>query len=1102
MPETANGMSMSSVDPAALAALEWRSIGPFRGGRVIAVAGHPTEFATFYMGSTGGGVWKTEDGGTYWENISDGYFKRASVGALAVAESDPNVIYVGMGESTIRSNVSHGDGVYKSTDGGRTWRHCGLTETRNIGKVRVHPTNPDLVYVGAFGHAHGANPERGVYRSKDGGATWEQVLFRSAEAGVVDLSLDATNPRIIYAAFWEGVHRAHELVSGGPGSALYRSSDGGDTWEEISRKPGMPTGLLGRMGIAASPAQSGRVWAIVEAKDGAVLRSDDYGETWERVNEGGEVRQRPWYYMHIFADPVDPETVWIMNLNAWKSSDGGRNFVQVSGTHGDYHDLWIDPKNPRRIIQGNDGGATVSFNGGETWSTIYNQPTMEFYHVTTDNQTPYRLYGAQQDNSTISVASRSNLAAITQVDTYEVGGGESGYIAVKPDDPNIVFAGSFAGMITRYDHRTGQRQNITAWPEESAGWGAKDVKYRFQWTFPILISTHDPQSLYITSQFVHRSTDEGKSWTVISPDLTRNDPTKQEPSGGPITIDSNGMDYYCTIFALAESPVQAGLFWTGSDDGLIHLTRDNGETWENVTPKDLGKFGVRGSGFEDRSDSSNSELRTSNSEWSLVSIIETSPHDAATAYVAIDRHRHDDFAPYFYKTNDYGQTWTKITDGIPSDEFARVIREDPDRRGLLYAGTEAGLYVSFDDGAHWQSLRQNLPVVPVHDMVVKDRDLVLATHGRAFWILDDLTPLHAMTPETLAADAHLFAPRPAIRYRTQRGFEGSAAPGKNYQPVGTTTYTFRQITRPTGEKRQKLLDAGQNPPDGAVISYYLREKPAGEVTLTFLDRDGKEIKTYRSKPDGDQPAEKKKDGAAEEKPVRKEAGLNRFIWNMRYPDARNFEGAIYRSSGVTGPLAPPGVYQVRLTVGERSWTQPFEIRKDPRAEVSDEELRDQFAFLLQIRDKLSETNDAIKQIRALRSEIGMWEQRAEKQQAAGSSSPTQQAANPVLIEAARKLREDLSSVEEELVQTRWKSSRDALTAPSKLNVKIATLLGVVSGADAAPTEQSREVFAAVTHRLDQQLERLDTVLGRDVPRFNTLVREQDLPALTITETGA
>jgi len=795
--------------------------------------------------------------------------------------------------------------------------------------------------------------------------------------------------------------------------------------------------------------------------------------------------------MHIFADPHDAETVWIMNLNAWKSTDGGKNFAQVTGTHGDYHDLWIDPKQPRRLIQGNDGGATVSFNGGESWSTIYNQPTMEFYHVTTDNQVPYRLYGAQQDNSTISVPSRSNLAAITQVDTYEVGGGESGYIAVRPDDPNIVFAGNFAGTITRYDHRTGQRQNIHAWPEETAGWGAKDVKYRFQWTFPILISPHDPNTLYITSQFVHRSTDEGESWEVISPDLTRDDPTKQEPSGGPITIDSNGMDWYCTIFAFAESPVERGVLWAGSDDGLIHLSRDNGATWENVTPTG----GPHADGMP---------------TWSLVSIIEPSPHDAATAYIAVDRHRHDDFAPYLYKTNDYGATWTKIVRGIPADEFTRVIRADPNRRGLLYAGTEAGLYVSFDDGGHWQSLRGgsplgSMPVVPVHDLVVKDQDLVVATHGRAFWILDDLTPLYALTPDVLAEQAHLFAPRPAIRYRTLRGFEGSAAPGKNYQPVGTTTYTFRSLTREDGEKGQKLLDAGQNPPDGVVISYHLREKPAGEVTLTFLDTEGKEIKTFTSKEaDSEQQAaggkeaqaaKKKTRGAAEEKPVPKEAGLNRFVWNMRYPDARNVENAIYRSSGVTGPLAPPGTYQVRLTVGDTSVTRSFAVRKDPRVSASDDDLRAQFALAMRIRDKLSETNDAIVQIRDLRAQAEDWEQRAERQRAAGSGQRAE------LIEAAKQLKEALASVEEELVQTRWKSSRDALTAPSKLNVKLGTLLGVVTGADSAPTKQSYEVFASVSERLDRQLERLDTLFGREVPRFNALVRERDLPALTMMEQG-
>ncbi|HEY8598327.1 MAG TPA: glycosyl hydrolase [Thermomicrobiales bacterium] len=1052
---------LTQVPSSALQALRWRHVGPFRGGRVIAVAGHPTEPATFYMGSTGGGVWKTEDGGTYWENCSDGFFARASVGALAVAESDPNVIYAGMGESTIRSNVSHGDGVYKSVDGGRTWAPSGLAATRNIGKVRVHPRDADLVYVAALGHAHGANPERGVYRSQDGGKTWELILFRSEEAGAVDLSIDATNPRILYAAFWEGVHRAHELISGGPGSAIFRSTDGGDTWEELSNKPGMPGGPLGRIGVSASPARAGRVWAIIEAKAGAVLRSDDWGETWTRVNEGGEVRQRPWYYMHIFAHPTEPETVWVLNLAAWSSTDGGKTFTQRFFPHEDHHDLWIDPRNPQRMVEGNDGGAVVSFNGGNSWSTIYNQPTTEFYHVTTDNQTPYRLYGAQQDNSTMSVPSRSNVQAITAAETFEVGGGESGYIAVHPQNPDIIYAGSFAGVITRFDRRTGQRQNIAAWPEEGAGWGAKDIRYRFNWTFPIVLSPHDPNVLYITSQHVHRSTDEGHSWQRISPDLTRNDPAKMGPSGGPITTDSNGMDYYCTIFAFAESPLARGTLWAGSDDGLVHLSRDGGASWRDVTPPGLPT-------------------------WSLISIIEPSPHDPAVAYVAADRHRHDDFAPYLYKTNDYGQTWTAIVSGIPADDFARVIREDPERRGLLYAGTEAGLWVSFDDGDHWQTLRQNLPVVPIHDLAVKDGDLVAATHGRGFWILDDLTSLRTLTHEALADEAFLPAPRPTIRYRSVRGFTKPGGDGKSYMMIGTTGVATRPVAGPDGEKIQRFLDAGHNPPDGVVITYLLRDKPTAEVTLTFLDAEGAAIASYSSRS-----AEERGTDPAKTVVVPTAAGLNRFAWNAQYPDARNVKGAIYRSSDVTGPLAPPGMYQVRLTVGERSWTQPFALVKDPRVTASDEAVREQFAFLLEIRDKLSATNDAIRQIRAIREQSGAWQARAEGQ-----------ATGEAISEAARALKEELTAIEEELIQTRWKSSRDALTAPSKLNVKLATLLGVVGGADAAPTAQAREVFASVSARVDEQLARLSTVLEREMPRFNALIREGDWPALVLPKDEA
>ncbi len=614
--QTPNTTLAGDVNPALLASLEWRSIGPYRGGRSVAVAGDPTNPLVFYFGSTGGGVWKTTDGGVYWENISDGFFKRASVGAIAVAPSDPNVIYVGMGESTIRGNVSHGDGVYKSTDGGKTWTHLGLADTRQIGKVRIHPQSPDLVYVAALGHAHGPNNERGIYRSHDGGKTWEQILFRSEDVGAHDLAMDPHNPRILYAAFWRARRVPYALQSGGEGCGLFKSSDGGDTWTEITRKPGLPTGPVGKIGVTVSGARADRVWAIIEAEDGAVFRSDDGGETWQRLCEERELRKRPWYYQHIHADPQDLETVWVLNVRCYKSIDGGRTFARVAVQHGDTHDLWIDPHNPQRMILGDDGGAAVTLNGGESWSSLYNQPTCEFYHVTTDNQVPYRVYGAQQDNSTITVPSRSRLSAITQADYYEIGGGESGYIAVRPDDPNIVYAGNYLGYLTRYDHRTGQAREITVWPEYGSGWAAKDVKYRFQWTFPILLSPHDPNVLYATGNHAFRSTDEGSSWEEISPDLTRNDKSTMELSGGPITKDSVGTEFYGTIFAFVESPLVRGLLWAGSDDGLIHISRDNGETWENVTPKELP-------------------------EWALISIIEPSPHDAATAYVAATRYKLD-----------------------------------------------------------------------------------------------------------------------------------------------------------------------------------------------------------------------------------------------------------------------------------------------------------------------------------------------------------------------------------------------------------------------------------------------------------------------------
>lgn len=1087
-----------TIDPILLNSLEWRLIGPYRGGRVVAVAGDPANPQVFYFGSTGGGVWKTSDGGLYWQNISDGFFKRASVGAIAVSVSDPNVIYVGMGETCIRGNVSHGDGVYKSTDGGKTWVHLGLAETRHIAKLRVHPHNPDLIYVAALGHAHGPNPERGVYRSQDGGKTWQHILFRSDKAGAIDLAMDPNNPRILYAAFWEAQRMPHTLISGGEGSGIFKSSDGGDTWTDLrslqdssqsDRSSGLPKGILGKIGITVSPAKTDRVWAIVEAEDGAVFRSDDGGETWLRLCEERDLRQRAWYYQHIYADPQDAETLWVLDVQAWKSIDGGRTFFDVAIPHGDNHDLWIDPHNPQRMIEGNDGGACITFNGGDSWSSIYNQPTAEFYHVTTDNQVPYHVYGAQQDNSTISVASRSSMAGITESDWYEVGGGESGYVAVRSDDPNIVYTGNYQGYIARYDHRNRQARNIAVWPELASGWGAKDQKYRFQWTFPILLSPHDPNILSITGNHVFRSTDEGNSWEIISPDLTRNDVSKMEPSGGPVTRDNTGAEYYGTIFAFAESPIERGLFWAGADDGLVHISQDEGQTWQNVTPSELP-------------------------EWALISIIEPSPHDPATAYVAATRYKLDDFQPYLFRTNDYGQSWTQITNGIrgeshdESGTYARVIREDPVRRGLLYAGTETGIHVSFDDGEHWQSLRLNLPVVPIHDLVIKDDDLVVATHGRSFWILDDVTPLRQVSEEIQHESIHLFKPRPATRFMTSWGFSRVPSSGKFYRNTGGKMVTALRKKKPGGLMVDYNIDAGQNPPNGVIVTYYFRQKPEGEVKLTFLDAQGNEIRTYSSEvqPVGvevaegseagaivsspanveDAPAEKGKEKRKEPR-VPKEQGSNRFVWSMRYALAKPVDGYVAAESALAGPVVAPGTYLVRLTVGDASYSESFTIHKDPRVAATQADLEEQLALRLKIRDKLSETHDAINLLRNIRQQVEEWERRTQERQEHES-----------ITKLGKSLKEKLSTIENELIQPKAKSRQDTLNFPAKLNAKLATLSGVVASADAAPTRQEYELFDDLVARIDVQLKRLQEVMETDVAAFNKLLRESEVPALVPT----
>ncbi|HKW77595.1 MAG TPA: glycosyl hydrolase [Candidatus Limnocylindria bacterium] len=1062
--------------PGLLDKLEWRQAGPFRGGRVGAVAGDPKDRNTFYFGSTGGGVWKTQDAGHYWENMSDGFFKRASVGAIAVAGSDPNVVYVGMGESCIRGNVSHGDGVYRSTDGGKTWAHLGLEKTRNIGKVRVHPGDPDTAYVAALGHAHGANPERGVYRTRDGGKTWKRVLFRNEKAGAIDLSVDANNPRILYATFWEAIRRPWELVSGGPGSGIFRSNDGGDTWKELTRARGLPKGTLGKVGISASAAKSGRVYAIVEAEDGGVYRSEDFGESWTRGSEDRNLRQRAWYYDHIYADPKDPETVWVLNVDAWRSSDGGKTFEQMSIPHGDHHDLWIDPSDPARMIEGNDGGAVVTLNAGETWSGVYNQPTAEFYHVITDTQTPYRIYGAQQDNTTMTIPSRAPIAGITGADMFAVGGGESGYIAIRPDAPNIVFAGNYQGIITRYDRRTGQSRNIMVWPESTAGEGAGDAKYRFQWTCPIVLSPHDPNVLYHAGNRVFRTRDEGTSWQAISPDLTRNDKGKLGPSGGPITKDNTGAEYYCTVFSFVESTLVKGLFWAGSDDGLVHVSRDDGKSWRNVTPP-----GIK--------------------PWTLISLIEASPHDPATAYVAATRYKLDDFAPMLFKTTNYGRTWTKITNGIRSDDFTRAIREDPEKRDLLYAGTETGVYASFDGGRRWQRLGGNLPIVPIHDLVVKEGDLVLGTHGRSFWILDDLAPLRQYAAQIARERAHVFTPKPTVRYRVDMGFPQPPKIGKNYRMTGATMVTYRQVDKPTGEKVAQNIDAGSNPLPGVPLQFWLKDK-AKEAKLGFYSGT-KLIREFKSAPPEEAPAAGKKEQPTQTAPqgtaqppqtkepkVATAAGLNRFVWNMRYPDATKIEGegGTWEAfeNQLVGPQVAPGSYRARLTVDGHTLETPFEIRKDPRVSASHDDLEAQFDLAVKVHAKLSETHATINAIRKLKQQLDLWESRAREQGGVAR-----------LVSAIAALRKRASAVEEELVQVKAKSRQDTLNYPAKLNSKLAGLLGSVGGADFAPTEGMRDVFADLSRRIDAQIKKWEALKRTDIPGLDRQVRASGVPALGV-----
>jgi photosystem II stability/assembly factor-like uncharacterized protein len=1020
--------------------MKYRLIGPFRGGRSLTAAGIPGDPTTYYFGATGGGVWKSTDGAMTWSAVFDKE-GTGSIGSLAVADSDHNLVYVGTGEACIRGNISQGDGIYKSFDGGKNWKNVGLRDSRAIGKVIINPNNPDIVFVAALGHPYGPNTERGIFRTTDGGKTWEKVLYKDENTGGIDVAFDPHNPNIIFAALWQARRTSWSMSSGGPGSGLYRSNDGGTTWKRLEEH-GLPKGPYGRIGIAIA-ANSDRVYALIEAHnpEGGLYRSDDGGESWDFVNPSHSLWQRPWYYMHIFADPKDENVVYIMDVDAYKSTDGGHLFNRVKVPHGDNHGLWIDPKDTRRMIAANDGGVTVTLDGGKNWTLEDNQPTGQFYHVITDNATPYRVYGSQQDSGSVGIASRSDDGSIDRMDWYDVGGGEAGYIAPYPPDPNIVYAADYQGNITRYDRRVGQVKSIAEQPELSDAHGAANLEHRFQWTAPVLLSPHDPNTLYHGGERLFKTTDSGVHWEAISPDLTRNDKSKQKVSGGEITLDDSGTEYYDTIFALAESPITKGVLWVGTDDGLIQITRDGGKTWANITPKDLP-------------------------EWSRVSQIDASPHDAGTAYVAVDRHQSDDLKPYIYRTADYGATWTKLGKGIPEGAFVRAVREDPKKRGLLYAATESGVFVSFNDGGDWRALKLNLPPAPVHDLVVKDNDLVLATHGRAFWILDDISPLRQFTDEVAKKDVYLYAPDPA--YRIQAGVES--------------------------EEHHASARTGENPPAGAVIYFYLKDAPkeATETKLEILDSSGKVVRKYSSAETEplDEPAGP--DDKKPEKEIKPEAGLNRFIWDLHYGEAHRVPGYYLweYNTGAKGPVAAPGQYQVRLTVGGQSQVAPLEVKLDPRVKVSQADLAQQFTMLEQIHDELNQVYDAVNQIQDVRSQVAGLKRRL-----------PENASTKIITNSADELEKKLVAVRDEFVNLTISANEDSVAYPPQLDARLAFLATDVGSADGAPTEAEQVEFDKLKRQSGELLSRWDDLQRRDLAAFQKLTAEGSLSTVVVPPVG-
>ena len=1013
----------------AFKSLRWRSVGPYRGGRVDAVVGDLHKPFLFYMGSVNGGVWRTTNGGQSWDNLTDGKSDISSVGAITVAPSDANVIYVGTGESQLREDLTFGTGMYRSTDAGQSWQHLGLTDAQQITDIVVDPRDADRVYVSAIGHAFGPNAERGVFRTTDGGKSWKKILFVDDSTGAQDLAMDPSNPRVIYASFYKFQRTPWSMNAGGGRSGLWKTTDGGDTWTEISKAPGIPRSALGKIGIDVSRANPSRLYASIEAPDstGGFFRSDDAGASWTRMNDDARMWVRNWYYSAVTADPKDENTVYVMNLSVLKSIDGGKTFTKVDGQHGDTHQLWIDPADPKRMILADDGGASATFDGGQSWSSQHNQPTAQFYHVNTDDQFPYRIYGAQQDNSAISIASRGDEGGIGIRDYFNVAGCENATIVPDPRDPNITYGGCYLGMLSRYDRRTRQERDISVTDINWDGYAAKDAPERFQWTFPILVSRHDPRTLYVTSQHVWRSRTEGASWERISPDLTAHEPATLERTGGPIHGEMTGAEWYATIYAFVESPKQAGVFWAGSDDGLIHLSRDNGATWQNVTPAGYGRL-----------------TRTAH--------IDASAHDAGTAYVAANRYQQDDFAPYLWKTTDFGKTWTKITTGIPRTAYTRVVREDPVRRGLLYAGTEYGVWTSLDDGAIWRPMQLNLPRVSVRDLRVQGNDLVAATHGRAFWVVDDLSPLRQLADSVTRKPLHLFQPATAVLWSGGGG--------------GTGTGT------------------GENPRSGVLVDWWISETTTAKAKVEFTDAQGTVLRHFASADSAsgsDSISYQPSDSIV---PMRR--GTNRFVWNLRTRSAPKLPNTVIDMGTLRGATVPPGEYGVRLIVGKDTVTRRFTVIADPRVTSTTAELVAQYAATRRVVDRVTQIVDGVKRAEDLQAQL------TDRAKRAADSTVAR-----MLGDSAKAVRTKIEAVRAELYEVGCHVDQCTLDMPTKLYNKFITLNMQLQTGAYAPTKQNGEVYDGLKSRLDLQMRELDRIEREELARFNELLQKHGIPAVYV-----